>query len=268
MATQDPAPDQHPPLHLRCLVVHADISADKLENRSSEWLKALSGTFPHAKQRKDWTLEILGTEEMLKPRVKLNLIPVQERYDKSKRPVADMTTFPDRLMLRLQRQEDYLGSFDELKQLTEEFFPLWMSTFGIARIKALELIYVNILSKTYTPKLVSEKDGVSSIDIGNSLTMFNSVPGEYRDLRSPYRAEITTAVGQTSLFTFSVTDIPSGKMVGAPDEVSIQVTLKYHDVPPKGLDFDQLLKEIDEGHKLLLKQFRHFFSEKAQVLFK
>jgi hypothetical protein len=268
VSSKAPLPDQHPPLHIRCLIVHAEISADVLDRHSSEWLKLLSGTFPDVQQRKDWTLEILGTEEMLKPRVKLSLTPVQERRDTSKRLTADMTTFPDRIMLRLQRQDGYLGSYEELKQLAEEFFPSWMKIFGIHKLKGFELIYVNLLSKTYTPKSVTEKDGTFSIDVGATLTMFSSVPGQYHDLRSPYRAEITTNVGQTSLFTFSVNDIPSGKMMGAPDEAGIQVTLKYQDMPSTGLDFPSLLNEIDTGHNVLLDQFRYFFTEQSRNLFK
>jgi hypothetical protein len=240
-----------------------------LENKSSAWLKNISNTFPHAQQRKEWKLEIVGKDEMIKPRVKLDLIPVQERRDGMGRTTADITSYPDKIMLRLQRQGKYLGSFLEMQKLAEEFVPTWLDTFAVTRIKGIELIYVNLLCKEYTPAVITDIDGIHKIEIGRALQMFSNIPGMYNDLRSPYSAQITAQIKEGTNFSFQVNDLPSGSAIGGPAGAAIQVTFGYQSMfPNKPLDLLGALDEVTTGHNVLLEQFTHFFTASARQSFK
>jgi hypothetical protein len=263
------ARDLKPPLHLRCVIFHADIVSSILEAKSSGWFKSISHKFRHVQQRKEWKLEIVGKGETLKPRVKLDLIPVQERHDDIGRVTGDITSYTDKVMLRLQRQGAYLGTFEELHELASEFVPVWKETFGIERFKGVELIYANLLCKEYTPALIVEKDGLQRTEVGRTLTLFNTIPGKYKDMRPPYRAEMTSQIADNTLFTFQVNDLPSGQAIGGPHGNAIQVTFGYQRMSPnKPLDFQEAMEEVTKGHELLLEQFTEFFTAEARELFK
>jgi hypothetical protein len=204
----------------------------------------------------------------VKPQIELRTIPRQQRLDELGNPTAEIETFPNRVVIRVLRQKNYLGSFHDLESEAMNWVPEWRKTFKVGKIKKIVISYSNFLCKTFTPELVKVSGDSQQINFGAALVMFADAPGKYKNLIPPFLAETAIEVDSERSFGFRVKAVDDGKKEGAPHEPGILVILKHTFTPVnKPLENHDLQSKLQEAHDLLMEQFEAFFTENAKKQF-
>lgn len=252
---------KRPPLAERAISLGVSMDEEHFQRCLNSWNDVMRQSFPQSEIINQWEITISEKNGMPFIPKENQKITTKYRFWKGKTDNRDsaVQVWRDRVAFNLLSRPGEPRTFEDLKSLFSEWCPKWANHFGVVKFSGITLEYVNIFSQTTMPKFYHG----NRIDVGNILTAF-TVPGPLKNLLPPFHFEFNFDPPSSSIpmkVHIKLTSL-RGK------NISLRLIFKASSEEPKReIGLDNLWREVEFAHDLILVEFDAFFTDKAKLSF-
>jgi hypothetical protein len=255
-----------PPVVERALVVHAPVPEEIFQLKAEAWESIVKAEFPHARTLTEWTLAVRTKEGMpvLDPDEQtMTLRQTFWRGPQEKRDLG-MQLWPQRISFNLLGE---IGTnprrYEELEELVDRWLPRWASHFEVSTCGGVTLEYVNILSEQTLPNFI---DG-ARIRIGDAVTMFRMIPGNLRQIITPFDFQVTVEGETEPESRITSQCICPPVTFGQIPKIQLRFRATTHVNPNRISSVQNVHAEGRQMHQLIITQFEAYFTDQAKKTF-
>lgn len=260
---------KNPPIIERALVVHAKLTEERFRLAAEAWQSLVKDDFPHSESVTEWLLSVTESNGMPVLDPERQTMTVRQTFWKKADEKKDvgMQLWPDKIAFNLLGGHGNPRHFEELEKLAKSWLPRWADHFEVTTFAGISLQYVNLLSDLTLPDFIDS----GALNVGQVLTFFH-VPGQLQKLLPPFDFQINLdgATDPSSILGMQLSAPPvvaaHGKVPKAPT-LHLRFNATTHMNPEREIVLDQVWKEVQICHDLILREFEATFSEKAKKSF-
>jgi hypothetical protein len=263
-----------PPVVSRHFLVHLGIHKEDFEQRASSLMDIIQseGQFEQRGLNARWDFRLDLQGKAPKPKVLLTHIPVVTRGAKNQSPKTVVELYPPiegnpaQLHISQNRTDMAAASYEDLEREVEQWLPLTMNHFDLARVGGFVLEYRNLIQRDRYPMFW---EGEKTLQLGRLLWLFQNNPGP-GNFVTPFSVEFNTAspLPGGGNVRFHLETNQNGRQTGRKQEVALQVTLAYNSLARKEKHaWEDLIKEMSDSHRLLFENFIRQFTPTALEAF-
>lgn len=260
------------PVVERVVSVYADVSEENFERKIDDWALQVSPDFPEYEPLKEWNIpfrevktetgEVIPvldeqTEPTLKITQRFSKKTSKDGFDWSIRCPAGQFTMN---MHSNPGSDAQKRRFEHLRKETEIWLPRWFQQFDVNQVRRISIYYVNILNYKTVPSFYNE----SGFRIGDVITIFSNIPGEFESIVPPYDATVTVKLKghENAFLRMNVGDWPKSA------EPAVQVDFQADILcPDGGITTGETFPLLDWLHMNIVKQFDKVFTAEAKKSF-
>lgn len=263
------------PVVERVISIFADVPEEIFERGFENWSEKIKPHFPVYEPLKEWKIPIRETKtetgEII-PVLDENSEPIlqithrfskktsKEGFDWSIRCPAGQFTMN---MHSQPDQESQKRRYENLRTEAGNWVPLWLQLFEVKRIKRITLLYMNILNSR---TLGNFYDQHGAFRLGDALTIFSHIPGDYESLTSPYQSTITLKLRGYENAHLRVTIGAWPEAVEPAVKVTLQASMTWP-LPHLSASAAEIFPLLDWLHSHIVNQFENTFTPEAKKSF-
>lgn len=253
------------PINQRFLDICIDLDDSDFEERIPRWLSKVSKSGCYKKQdiRQFWLFRIEDANGVPKPKARLTQIPriLERKGEKNIRAIEVVPSIegqPPRLRFWQWRPGKRVTRFAELKAEVDRWLPDFQKEFGIEKFGGIWLHYLNDIGKIKHPKLWPE----GSLKLSETLIFFQGGTRKLGTYVHPYRQEAIQKVDESEGTVFKTTFESTDSGIF---NVIFECGNTHH---PFERTLEEVDKEIETAHEIILSQFAEHFTEETLQYFK
>lgn len=253
------------PIDKRCLDICIDLDEAEFEERIPRWLSKVSKEGGYTKQdiRQFWLFRIDNADKTPKPKASLTQIPrildrKGEKDIKGIEVVPSIEGQPSKLRFWQSRPGKKITRFATLKEEIDKWLPSFQNELGLEKLGGIWLRYTNDIGKNKHPELWP-KDILS---LNETLVFFQSSVPKLGDYVHPFHSESIQRINgrEDTLFKTTFETSESG---------GFKVVFEYGSTQlPFERSVEEVDKEIEDAHRIILNQFSQHFTKDTLKYFR